>query len=96
MIPLHTTRTSPSFCDHRSSPASTSAVINEKCRPRRRVKDEASYVCESCGEEIVVSIDLSAGSARSRLMTKRRDRQGDQRQLCASIRRSFSCLCDSC
>jgi hypothetical protein len=26
------------------------------------MKDEASYVCESCGEEIVVPIDLSAGS----------------------------------
>ncbi len=26
------------------------------------MKDEASYVCDSCGEEIVVPIDLSAGS----------------------------------
>lgn len=26
------------------------------------MKDEACYVCESCGEEIVVPIDLSAGS----------------------------------
>ncbi len=26
------------------------------------MKDEASYVCESCGEEIVVPIDLTAGS----------------------------------
>jgi Cysteine-rich CPXCG len=26
------------------------------------VKDEASYVCESCGEEIVLPIDISAGS----------------------------------
>jgi len=25
------------------------------------VKDEASYLCDSCGEEIVVPIDLSAG-----------------------------------
>jgi hypothetical protein len=25
------------------------------------VQDEASYVCEACGEEIVVPIDLSAG-----------------------------------
>ncbi|MCA9218090.1 MAG: CPXCG motif-containing cysteine-rich protein [Planctomycetales bacterium] len=24
--------------------------------------DEASYICESCGEEIVIPIDLSAGS----------------------------------
>jgi hypothetical protein len=26
------------------------------------MKDEARYVCESCGEEIVVPIDLSAGA----------------------------------
>jgi hypothetical protein len=26
------------------------------------MKDEGSYVCESCGEEIVVPIDLSASS----------------------------------
>jgi Cysteine-rich CPXCG len=26
------------------------------------MKDEASYTCESCGAEIVVPIDLSAGS----------------------------------
>ena len=25
---------------------------------------EASYVCDSCGEEIVVPIDLSAGAAQ--------------------------------
>jgi hypothetical protein len=25
------------------------------------MKDEASYVCDACGEEIVVPIDLSAG-----------------------------------
>jgi hypothetical protein len=25
------------------------------------MKDEASYVCDSCGEEIVIPIDLSAG-----------------------------------
>ena len=28
------------------------------------MKDEASYNCESCGEEIVVPIDLSAGTSR--------------------------------
>jgi hypothetical protein len=28
------------------------------------MKDEATYVCDSCGEEIVLSIDLSAGSAQ--------------------------------
>ena len=26
------------------------------------MKDEGSYVCESCGEEIIVPVDLSAGS----------------------------------
>ena len=26
--------------------------------------DEASYLCDSCGEEIVVPIDVSAGSAQ--------------------------------
>jgi hypothetical protein len=26
------------------------------------MKDEATYVCDSCGEEIVWPIDLSAGS----------------------------------
>jgi len=29
---------------------------------RRSVPDEASYVCDACGEEIVVPIDASAGS----------------------------------
>ena len=28
------------------------------------MKDEASYVCDSCGEEIVVPIDLSAGNRK--------------------------------
>jgi hypothetical protein len=28
------------------------------------MKDEASYVCDSCGEEIVLPIDQSAGSAQ--------------------------------
>jgi DNA replicative helicase MCM subunit Mcm2 (Cdc46/Mcm family) len=28
------------------------------------MKDEASYVCDSCGEEIVVPIDPSAGTSR--------------------------------
>jgi hypothetical protein len=26
------------------------------------MQDEASYVCDSCGEEIIVPIDLSAGA----------------------------------
>ena len=28
------------------------------------MKAEASYVCDSCGEEIVVPIDLSAGTSQ--------------------------------
>lgn len=28
------------------------------------MKDEASYVCDACGEEIVVPIDLSAGTSQ--------------------------------
>ena len=29
-----------------------------------KMKDETSYVCDSCGEEIVVPIDLSAGTSQ--------------------------------
>ena len=28
---------------------------------REPVRDEATYICEACGEEIVVPIDVSAG-----------------------------------
>jgi DNA replicative helicase MCM subunit Mcm2 (Cdc46/Mcm family) len=28
------------------------------------INDEATYVCDSCGEEIVVPIDVSAGSSQ--------------------------------
>jgi hypothetical protein len=28
------------------------------------MNDEASYICDSCGEEIVVPIDVSAGSSQ--------------------------------
>ena len=28
------------------------------------MKDEGSYVCDSCGKEMVLPIDLSAGSAK--------------------------------
>lgn len=27
--------------------------------------DEATYICDACGEEIVIPIDLSAGSQQS-------------------------------
>lgn len=29
------------------------------------MQDEASYVCQSCGEEIVVPIDMSAGTQQA-------------------------------
>lgn len=28
------------------------------------MEDEASYICDSCGEEIVVPLDLSAGESQ--------------------------------
>ena len=28
------------------------------------MQDEASYVCDSCGEEIVIPIDLAAGASQ--------------------------------
>ena len=30
-------------------------------KQRRRPKEEATYVCNACGEEIVIPVDLSAG-----------------------------------
>ena len=30
-----------------------------------KMKDEASYNCDSCGEEIVIPIDVSAGSSQA-------------------------------
>jgi transcription elongation factor Elf1 len=37
--------------------------MRKKARPkRRRPRRDASYVCDSCGEEIVVPVDLSAGA----------------------------------
>ena len=29
---------------------------------RAKMEDQASYICDSCGEEIVVPIDLPAGA----------------------------------
>jgi hypothetical protein len=31
---------------------------------RPSMKDQASYICDSCGEEIVVPIDVSSGSCQ--------------------------------
>jgi hypothetical protein len=33
-------------------------------KPKSRVNDDASYVCDACGEEIVIPIDLSAGESQ--------------------------------
>jgi transcription elongation factor Elf1 len=43
------------------------AIAMKKSRKKRRRADpstnqEAVYVCDSCGEEIVVPVDLSAGA----------------------------------
>lgn len=35
--------------------------MKRKKRARRRLTDEASYVCDACGEQIVVPVDLSQG-----------------------------------
>ena len=32
-----------------------------KRKQRKQPKEEASYVCDACGEEIVIPLDLSAG-----------------------------------
>lgn len=40
-----------------------SVVTMKKRRKRRPTADlEAAYICDSCGEEIVVPVDVSAGS----------------------------------
>jgi Cysteine-rich CPXCG len=38
--------------------------MNRKKKRRRTPRDEASYVCDACGEEIVIPIDLSAGESQ--------------------------------
>ncbi|MCY2968532.1 MAG: CPXCG motif-containing cysteine-rich protein [Planctomycetota bacterium] len=35
-----------------------------KKKRRHAVREESSYRCDACGEEIVVPIDLSAGSSQ--------------------------------
>ena len=34
----------------------------KKCKSRRRPTDEGSYICPTCGEQIVIPLDASAGS----------------------------------
>ena len=36
--------------------------MKKRGRKRRRPKDEASYVCATCGEQIVIPLDPSGGS----------------------------------
>jgi len=36
----------------------------KKRRRRDAPRDEASYLCDACGEEIVVPLDLSAGESQ--------------------------------
>ena len=43
------------------------------------MKDEASYICDSCGEEIVVPIDLSAGSEQEYVVHVEVDEDGEVR-----------------
>jgi hypothetical protein len=33
-------------------------------KTRRRPKEEAAYVCDACGEEIVIPLDLTAGKSQ--------------------------------
>jgi hypothetical protein len=33
-------------------------------KQRRRPREGASYVCDACGEEIVIPLDLSAGASQ--------------------------------
>jgi hypothetical protein len=45
----------------------SSFILYRQGYPRRfgaKMKDEASYHCDSCDEEIVVPIDLTAGSSQ--------------------------------
>jgi transcription elongation factor Elf1 len=35
-----------------------------KPKKRRQPKEDASYVCDACGEEIVIPVDLSAGESQ--------------------------------
>jgi DNA replicative helicase MCM subunit Mcm2 (Cdc46/Mcm family) len=35
--------------------------MKRKLRRRRSVPSEAAYVCDSCGEEVVIPVDLSQG-----------------------------------
>ena len=36
--------------------------MKKKQRKRRRDRDEGTYVCPTCGESVVIPLDLSAGA----------------------------------
>ena len=36
-------------------------MMKKRKKKRRRATDEGSYVCPSCGETIVIPVDVSAG-----------------------------------
>jgi len=38
--------------------------MKRKKKRKRSPQDEGSYVCDACGEEIVVPVDLSAGESQ--------------------------------
>jgi hypothetical protein len=40
------------------------AASDMKPKKRPRPKEEVSYVCDACGEEIVIPIDFSAGKSQ--------------------------------
>ncbi len=54
--------------DNRGSviPVPFELILNVKRRPKRRpeVEDDPSYICESCGEEIVIPIDPTQGPSQ--------------------------------
>ena len=35
--------------------------MSRKKHKRRKLRDDAHYICDACGEEIVIPIDLSQG-----------------------------------
>lgn len=38
--------------------------MSQKKRRRPRPEDESSYLCDACGQEIVIPVDLSAGESQ--------------------------------
>jgi hypothetical protein len=38
--------------------------MKRKKRRRKQIANEASYICDACGEEIVIPLDVSAGQTQ--------------------------------